>query len=256
MPQLRHQNTFQHLIKNLPLTYKQCREENTIKKYKQYFKIWKEWATTHQVCFLPAEPIHVALYPLSKIQAGHTFPTLDASFYAIKFFHKSLFNVDPCSHFFVTNTFEAVKRVTTHKIKKKNALTLHYLNKIFVKMNQNKTNLANQRLLTIILIAFCGFMRFSELPRLRRSDFIFSSTYVKVFIEKSKTDIYREGMWVYISASSKICPLKQLQYCLALAKIPENSEEFIFRGRVKKFSLGTKIDRFHIAEFERILLKF
>ena len=198
----------------------------------------------------------MALYPLSKIQAGHTFPTLDASFYAIKFFHKSLFNVDPCSHFFVTNTFEAVKRVTTHKIKKKNALTLHYLNKIFVKMNQNKTNLANQRLLTIILIAFCGFMRFSEVPRLRRSDFIFSSTYVKVFIEKSKTDIYREGMWVYISASSKICPLKQLQYCLALAKIPENSEEFIFRGRVKKFSLGTKIDRFHIAEFERILLKF
>ena len=70
----------------------------------------------------------------------------------------------------------------------------------------------------------------------------FSSTYVKVFIKKSKTNIYREGMLVYISASSKICPLKQLQYYLALAKIPENSEEFIFRGlsRVKKFSLDTK----------------
>ena len=166
-----------------------------------------------------------------------------------------MFNVDPCSHFFVTNIFEAAKRVTAHKIKKKKALSLHDFNKI-VKLNQNKTNLADQHLLTIILIAFCGFMRFSEVPRLRRSDFIFSSTYVKVFIEKSKTDIYREGMWVYISASSKICPLKTLQYCLALAKIPENSEEFIFRGRVKKFSLGTKIDRFHIAEFERILLKF
>ena len=109
-------------------------------------------------------------------------------------------------------------------------------------MNQNKTNLANQRLFTIILIAFCGFMRFSEVPTLRRSDFIFSSTYVKVFIKKSKIDIYREGMWVYISASSKICPLKQLQYYLALVKIPENSDEFIFRGlsRVKKFTLGTK----------------
>ena len=109
-------------------------------------------------------------------------------------------------------------------------------------MNQNKTNLANQRLLTIILIAFCGFMRFSEVPRLRRSDFIFSSTYVKVFIEKSKIDVYREGLWVYISASSKICPLKQLQYYLALVKIPENSDEFIFKGlsRVKKFTLGTK----------------
>ena len=100
----------------------------------------------------------------------------------------------------------------------------------------------DQRLLTIILIAFCGFMRFSEVPRLRLSDFVFSSTYVKVFIEKSKTDIYREGMWVYISASSKICPLKQLKYYLALSKMSENSKRFIFRGlsRGKKFSLRSK----------------
>ena len=85
-------------------------------------------------------------------------------------------------------------------------------------------------------------MRFSKVSRLRRSDFIFSSTYIKVFIEKSKEKIYREGMWVYISASSKICPLKQLKYYLALSKISENSEEFIFRGlsRGKKFSLRTK----------------
>ena len=46
-------------------------------------------------------------------------------------------------------------------------------------------------------------------------------------------------MWVYISASCKLCSLKQLKYYLALY---ENSEEFIFRGlsRGKKFSLRTK----------------
>ena len=60
---------------------------------------------------------------------------------------------------------------------------------IFDKLNQNKTNLADQRLLTITLIAFFGFMKFSEVSRLRRSDLVFSSTYVKVFIEKITTDI-------------------------------------------------------------------
>ena len=60
---------------------------------------------------------------------------------------------------------------------------------IFDKLNQNKTNLADQRLLTITLIAFFGFMKFSEVSRLRRSDLVFSSTYVKAFIEKIKTDI-------------------------------------------------------------------
>ena len=49
-------------------------------------------------------------------------------------------------------------------------------------------------------------------------------------------------MWVYIPVSSKICPLKQLKYCLALSKISENSEEFIFGGlsRDKKFGLRAK----------------
>ena len=60
---------------------------------------------------------------------------------------------------------------------------------MFDKLNQKKTNLADQHLLTIALIAFFGFMRFSEVSRLRRSDLVFSSTYVKAFIEKIKTDI-------------------------------------------------------------------
>ena len=57
------------------------------------------------------------------------------------------------------------------------------------KLNQNKTNLVDQRLLSITLIAFCGFMRFSEVSRLRHSDLVFSSNYVKAFIKKTKTDI-------------------------------------------------------------------
>ena len=60
---------------------------------------------------------------------------------------------------------------------------------MFDKLNQSKTNLADQRLLTITLIAFFGFMKFSEVSRLRRSDLVFSSTYVKAFIEKIKTNI-------------------------------------------------------------------
>ena len=60
---------------------------------------------------------------------------------------------------------------------------------MFDKLNQNKTNLADQRLLTITLIAFFGFMKFSEVSRLCRSDLVLSSTYVKAFIEKIKTNI-------------------------------------------------------------------
>ena len=57
---------------------------------------------------------------------------------------------------------------------------------MFDKVNQNKNN---QRLLTITLMAFFGFMKFSGVSRLRCSDLVFSSSYVKNFIEKIKTKV-------------------------------------------------------------------
>ena len=39
---------------------------------------------------------------------------------------------------------------------------------------------------------------------------------MKIFIEKSKTDIYREGAWVYISRSHNMCPVKHLEDYLRL----------------------------------------
>ena len=52
---------------------------------------------------------------------------------------------------------------------------------------------------------------------------------MKIFIEKSKTDIYRNGNWIYIArGNSELCPVATLQRYLNMAKINENSEEFIF----------------------------
>ena len=53
-------------------------------------------------------------------------------------------------------------------------------------------NLKNLRLMMILVLSFMGFLRFSELSNLKRSDFIFHNTQMVVFIENSKTDIYRK----------------------------------------------------------------
>ena len=63
--------------------------------------------------------MHVALYLLSKIQESHTFPIIDASFYTITFYHRLLFNVDPCSQVCKYNNSanceKSVKLYTTNK---------------------------------------------------------------------------------------------------------------------------------------------
>ena len=54
---------------------------------------------------------------------------------------------------------------------------------------------------------------------------------MKIFIEKCKTDIYRNGNWIYIArANSELCLVATLQRYLNMEKINENSEEFIFRS--------------------------
>ena len=53
---------------------------------------------------------------------------------------------------------------------------------------------------------------------------------MKLFIEKSKTDICGYGSWLFISClKSVICPVQNLRRYLSYVKIHDNSEEFVFR---------------------------
>ena len=81
------------------------------------------------------------------------------------------------------------------------------------------------------LLAFVAFLRYDELSRVCRSDLVFYKEYVALFIQKSKTDVYKEGNWVVISRlDSPNCPISMLERYLAKANIKEDSDEFIFRS--------------------------
>ena len=84
----------------------------------------------------------------------------------------------------------------------------------------------------LFILGFCGFLRFSEMANIRRSDIIFCDSYIKIFIAHSKTDdVYRDGKWIYISRSAiKYCPVKNLEHYLQFGSILETSTEYIFRG--------------------------
>ena len=219
----------QHLMQQLPAIYKNCSANNTIKKHQQYFNAWRKWATELNVSFLPGNALHIGLYILHKMQAEHSLPTITATFFAIKFYHTSLLNTDPCQHSLVKNMFEAAKRLSNHKTKKKQALRPNELKQIYDHLSPNQSSLENLHLLNICIIAFTGFMRFSEVTSIK-GYIIFTETYMKIFIEKSKTDIYREGTWGYISRSHNMCPVKHLGDYLRLVNITISSSQYIFRA--------------------------
>ena len=222
------------LLNNLPNVIIHCRENNTIDKYQNSVKIWQSWCKIHSTKDFPAKPLTVALYLLYLIQSDSSFPTIEGAFYAIKFYHKFLGFEDVSEILIVRNMLEAAKRICNHKVKKKKPLKVEHLRKLYEKVVKNETNLTKLRTFNLCLLGFCGFLRYDELSNIRRYDIVFSDTFMKIFIEKSKTDIYREGAWVYISkGDTDICPVKNLRVYLQTAALLDDCDDcddFIFRA--------------------------
>ena len=191
----------------------------------------------------------MGLYFLQKMQDGHSLLTTDATFFSIKFYHTSLLDTDPCQHSLVKNMFEAAKRLSNHKTKKKQALRPNELKQIYGHLSANQSSLENLRLLNICVIAFTGFMRFSEVTSIKDYDIIFTETYMKIFIEKSKTDICRERAWVYISRSHKMCRMKHLEDYLRLVNINISSSQYTFRA-ISKCKKSTQEKETYLIHYD------
>ena len=54
---------------------------------------------------------------------------------------------------------------------------------------------------------------------------------MSIFIEKSKTDIYRKGHWLHLAKlNSNLCPLDLTKRYFVLAGINDQCDKYIFRG--------------------------
>ena len=92
------------------------------------------------------------------------------------------------------------------------------------------SSLSDLRIVTISLLGYSAFLRFSEIANIRIRDLQFSEDHFSIFIRQSKTDKYNEGSSVSVSmTNSKVCPYSMLQRYIQAASIQPSSNEFIFR---------------------------
>ena len=88
----------------------------------------------------------------------------------------------------------------------------------------------------LLVLSFIGFLRLSEVSNLKPSDFIIHNTHMSIFIENSKTDIYRKGHWLhYAKLKSNWHPLDPTKRYFVLAK-------YIFRG-IENTKNGQKLKK-------------
>ncbi|KAK3087837.1 hypothetical protein FSP39_011297 [Pinctada imbricata] len=197
--------------------------------YNTGFKQWCKWCNDLGLTALPASDYHVSLYLIALMQSDASSSKLDLCVYSIKWAHELAGMKNPCDTFLVKNVLEGAKRMVSKPTVKKEPITPDILLKLVNKYGLD-ANLYDKRSITMCLVAYSGFLRFSELINIRACDIEFHDLYVSLFIEKSKTDQYREGNWVLISKiNSPACAFTFLKNYLSSAQISLSSDEFIFR---------------------------
>lgn len=192
----------------------------------------------YDVCPMPAESLTFSLYMLSKIQQGQSYAVCKSTFYGVKHMHKLYLQPDPTGSVLAINLLEAAKRLDTRTKNRKDPITIDILEKLYQDLVVSRNTLTSLRLMCLCILGFSGFLRFDEVSHLRRGDFKFHPTYMTIFIEKSKTDTYRDGKSVYISKGDTfLCPVKITKRYLTRAELqieeeehPELDEKFLFRG--------------------------
>lgn len=87
-------------------------------------------------------------------------------------------------------------------------------------------------------VEFCRFLRYDELSNLKFCDVIFFDGYLCVYINKSKTDQYRQGDEMLVAnGSSSACPVKMLQKYVILADINLLSSDFFYLSQFSDHSV-------------------
>ena len=116
---------------------------------------------------------------------------------------------------------------------RKEPINTKIINKIQASLlSKDKTlDLKGLRMMAFILLAYAGFLRYDEAIKIRREDIAFHGTYIALFLQTSKTDIFRNGHTVLIARTrTKLDPFVFLHRYLSAADIQPKDECFIFRG--------------------------
>ena len=152
------------------------------------------------------------------------------SYYAIKYFNDFFTGGRELGRHFITKVLEGIKRLSGYTENAKSPLSSSHLKRAFQYLGGVEMNLANSRLM-MILLSFMGFLRFGELSKLKRNDFNLHNIHMSIFTEKSKSDIYRKGHWLHLAKlSSNLCPLNLTKRYFVLARIDKQCDKYIFRG--------------------------
>ena len=134
---------------------------------------------------------------------------------------------------------ECVKRTRSLPVSKKKPVDVDVIKSIIDRFGAEGASLKDLRIAAVTFLGFARFFRFNELANIQPNHIFFHEEFVKVFVPRSKTDVYREGSYVYVSIKldSNYCPVTVLRRYIEAANINLSSQLPLFEP-LTKWKLG------------------
>ena len=219
------------------------RADNTTKKYWSCFELFHKFCKDNKMESKPALPICVAMYITNMIDQDKSHSVISSSIYAIKWVHNLNDLSDPTESGMVKQLLEASKRLRSKPVHKKDVVDSEILISL-CNVYKNSSDIIELRDLSMIMLAYAGFMRISEVCKLKCNDVEFKDDHIVLRIVSSKTDVYRKGSEIVIAkGQTAACPYSILRRYVEAANLSLESTSFIFKPAFRSKSLTSLITK-------------
>ena len=154
------------------------------------------------------------------------------SYFAINYFHSIVRHQNPCLQNpsqsktnLCYNVLEGIKRILAYSVTKKPPVTVSQLYEMYNYFGSKAISLSNFWTILICFI-FYGFSKISWSCKIET--LCNHKTFLSIFIEKSKTDVYREGSWAYLKKlDTVLCPIELVSQYFKKGNIKDNCQIFL-----------------------------
>jgi integrase len=189
----------------------------TLRAYASDLKNFEAWCARHGMTALPATPKVVGAY-LAAAGEGYAMQTLRRRVAAIARASGVAGHPLDTKHPAIRETLRGIGRTHGSRGRRSAALTTAELKKL---SRACEPGLAGDRDRALLLVAFAGALRRSELVALNVERLTWSVDGVRLLLEKSKTDKEGEGaeVMVVFGRHEDTCPVRALKRWLEAAKI-------------------------------------
>ena len=213
------------------------RADSTATKYLKEISKFLLWCRTRKISLQwPFSSSVVALYLFGLDQQLRSPAAMVLVHAALKWFHSFVPDdgPDPLDNACCKNLIECAKTTRGNPVNKKKPVDPTIIRSIIDRYGTEEASLKDLRIATIRFLGSAGFRRFNELSNIQPKHLTFCDGFVKMFVPRSKTDVYREGNYVYIAKlEGKYCPVAILRRYIEAANLDLSSHLPLFRPLTK-----------------------